>query len=351
VTLPLLIVPASPGPEQISRRTIKGLDVVEFNEGFSEQTIEFLKRCSPDHPELAERESLTWQKCRRYLALFQGKIVGHIAQIEQRFLVGKVPLNIGWAATLVLDTSNPLIQTFAGTALLDKVTTNTDVTFAAVGVVPEIEQTHVRRGYAVRRDMATMYARFLNPGKSLQFVGKSPRFDRAVRIANFFLKGTDNTPANIRSVNRFDSVWDSIWSKILASRFDIFGDRSAAFLNYKIAQPHKHYHCFVHTRDTENPDGYMICRVAESKTKGIRLLKVCDLVGSPRATRRLLAQARVLGATAQVDAIVAIASKIDRGKYRSAGLWISRAYPVVLPPGLFGKLNLSFFDSDLDNLW
>ncbi len=333
-------------------RTVEGVKLISYEEQHLGETLALFKRFSPDHPELAEGTLFMWQKCQRYLALFKGKVVGHMAQIPQTFKSRGTPIEIGWGATLVLDTSNLLIQTFAGTALLDKLTSHPTLKFAAVGIVPEIEQTHRRRGFNVRRDSVKMYARFINTTRALGYLNKPLVWSLPLKIAN--LCRPPKVPADkgeVKSIDRFESAWDEIWDGLLSDQYEVYPERSADFLNYKISQPHKRYSCCIHLSDKGATDGYIVYRQATHKTKKLSLVKICDLVGTKTAKTALLARAMEYTFESRADGIVSLSSFRDKDTFRRCGLWVSRVYPVVLPPEIEGKIHITFFESDLDDLW
>lgn len=343
-----MTTPSAAGPS----RAAKAIEIVPFSQSYREATLSFFREHSPDHPELASGDLIDWQRSERFLALFKQKIVGHIARIPQEFRRGSEALQLGWAATLVLDTSLPLVQTFAGTALLDQVTSDSRYRFAAVGIVPEIEQTHRRRGFVVNRGGVKMYARFLRPAAMLRYLGKSTAYAIPLQLANAVRRVSSTTVGGtIEEAAAFGPSWDVAWERFLSSRNWLRGIRSAEYLNYKLRQPGKSYHIAIHRSAGGEPDGYAIFRIAENRIKNLRLAKLVDLVGDDRARSALLSYVISWAMSADVDGVVALDSSLDRRLYNGAGLWVSRAFPVVIPPDLDGDLRVSFLDSDLDDLW
>jgi len=336
----------------ITRQSGPGIKIIEFEDRYLDETLIFLSRWNPEHPELGDKDRFLWQQCRRYLAIFQERIVGHIAVFSQDARSDGQPLRMGWAATLVVDTSNPVIQVFAGTALLDKVTTQSALNFGAVGIVPEIEDSHRRRGYVVRRDATSLYSRFFNPGPALRYLGKPRYWSVPIHVVNMIYRPSRViTNGRIEKVEDFHPAWDHIWEQLLAAQYGFYGVRTAAYLNHKISQPGKDYSCFVYTWPDGSREGYLVCRAAAHPLRNLRLLKICDLVGTLRAKQSLLSHANRLALEQGVDGLVALGSTRDANLLKKSGLWVSKKYPVVLPPGLPRDLYVSFFDSDLDDLW
>ena len=336
----------------MSSNVAKAIQIVEYDDRYLDRTVAFLRTWSPDHPELASPELLHWQRACRFLALFKGEIVGHIAQIRQTYAGRLSTVELGWAATLVLDTSNPLVQVFAGTALLDRLTGDPEAKFAAVGIVPEIEETHKRRGYIIRRDAVKMYARFFHPAKALKYLRKPAWLSPGLWAAN--VVRPPHRRAKVGEVKRIESFqreWDDGWDRLLGDVYKLYGVRTAEFLNHKLRQPQKTYACCVHTGSLGGVDGYIVYREAVSRVKNLRLLKVCDLVGTIPARQALLTRALHAAREGDVDGIVALSSQHDTQLFERCGMWVNRKYPVVLPPDMTSDIHLTFFDSDLDDLW
>jgi len=126
----------------------------------------------------------------------------------------------------------------------------------------------------------------------------------------------------------------------------LYGVRDAAFLDYKLEQPEKEYQVFIH-----QDDGYIIFRYARHRTRDMKLVKICDLVASDKARPDLLAAAMNYALTTDAYGISALGAVSDKADFRRAGLFIARPYVVTVPPSITAKMHISFFDSDLDNLW
>jgi len=313
--------------------------------------MDLFRKFSPDHPELVEAELFRWQHCRRFIALMGNKVVGHIAQIPAVFYLSKLRNEIAWAATFVVDTSNPLVQTFAGTSLLNEVTTQSTLPFAAVGVVPQIEETHRRRGYVLNRKAVAMYSRFFHPEKALRYMDKPSFLGTVIAGINRLFREQKQTIDHAKAIRRFDPAWDPIWLRNLSLHYHNFGERTAEYLNYKIAQPNKQYKNYIHLDRLGNPDGYIIFRYAQHRTKDLRLVKVCDLVGTAVARKEMIQLAFEYAGQQEAYGIVALGSVTDAKLFRIGGMWLKQSYTVVFPNQLAGATQISFFDSDLDNLW
>lgn len=328
------------------------IEPIPYEKQYLEGTLQLLRGSDPDHPEVGDRELFEWQICERYLTLFQGRVVGYIARIPQVFWHKGTSVEIGFGATLVLDMSNFTVKTFAGSALLDKLLDNSSLKYAAVGIVPEIEQSYTRRGYAIDRDSLRMFARFFVPLNTLKYMRKSPYLALPVKILNCLRPIAKKIlSGKIEQIDRFDSEWDETWRKILSEQYEFYGDRPASFLNYKLSQPRKSYFSYIHRNQKEEVDGYVVYRNSFHNVKNLKLVRICDLVGIESAKTDLLSHAVKFAVDSGVDGIVAISSNRDRKIYRRCGLWISKKYPIVLDPQIRAQAHITFFDSDLDNLW
>jgi hypothetical protein len=292
-----------------------------------------------------------WQKCIRYLALIKDRVVGHMAVIPQQFKMGAEEITLAWGSTLVLDMNDFAVKTFAGVALLDICFDNPSYIYAGVGIVPEIESSYIRKGYTICRRAVKMYARFFRPVKALKYYIKPAFFDFPMRAVNWLrpVPQAVGRAGNIKCRD-FDAAWDSRWLKMLSDRYELFGIRTAAFLNYKISQPAKKYFSIIHGGDN-GPDGYIVFRQARHYTRDLNIIRICDIVGTDRARLALIAEAISFAQEAGLDGIVAVGSIRDAEFYRAAGMWLTRDFPVGLRPDLASKIHLTFFDSDLDNLW
>jgi len=328
------------------------IEPIPYEEQYLEETLRLLRESNPDHPELGDRELFEWQICERFLTLFQGGVVGYIARIPQVFWYKGTSVEIGFGATLVLDMSNFAVKTFAGSALLDRLLDNSSLKYAAVGIVPEIEQSYIRRGYAVDRDSLRMFARFFVPSNALKYMKKSLYLALPVKILNRFMPIIKRIPSGrIEQIGRFDSEWDETWRRTLSEQYEFYGDRSASFLNYKLSQPGESYFSYVHKDQTAEIDGYIVYRKSFHNVRNLKLVRICDLVGTESAKADLLTHAVKFAKENGVDGVVAISSNRDKKVYRRCGLWISQEYPIVLDPQIRAHAHITFFDSDLDNLW
>lgn len=328
------------------------LRVIPYEKKYQSALVEFFKKQSADHPELSDPEMIRWERSKRFLALSEETIIGQISQIPHLFKKESQPYNLGWAATLVLDESNQLRQVFAGTKLLDKVTKESELPFAAVGVVPEIEESHKRRGYQVSHDSTAMYARFYHPAKALKFLNKSTVFSLPITIVNLAMsQAKADKQITVKKIESFDSDHDSIWDAYLSMNYPFYGVRTADYLNYKLTQPKKEYHARIAYDTGIQPVGYIIYRLARNEIKNISLVKICDLVGTEKAKKTLVSQATAFARDKAADGIIALSSLRDKAMFRSCGLWVAKPYPVVLPPEIVEPIHVSFFDSDLDHLW
>ncbi len=337
--------------------------VEELQEKDMKELLAFLARWSPDHPELGEGDIVKWQKFYRFISRSKGKIVGYIAQIPHEFRYGKKSgrqgvEQIGWGVTLVVDgfeSSNQpsRLRTAYVHELLSRVENNPPWQFAAVGVVPEIEEPYRRRGHAVRRDCARMYARFLRPVRALKYVGKSPVYAPGVVLANaLFGARRDVRDGRVEKIEEFKPEWDEKWDGLLSEQYELYGVRNAEYLNYKLTQPNRDYHVYIHRDKTDDTvDGYIVFRHARHRTRDLNLVKVCDLVGTETAKADLVSLAVRFAYERKAYGIVALGSINDEKTYRKAGLYIARPYPVTMPPHITAKMHISFFESDLDNLW
>ncbi|MEA3296715.1 MAG: hypothetical protein U9R56_02490 [candidate division Zixibacteria bacterium] len=328
------------------------VEIVELNEAQIDELLAFLTEWSPEHPELGEGSIIRWQNCFRFVALHNGRIVGYMAQIPHEFKYGPKSGNdgiehIGWAVTLVLNLSDDQIRKQAGRGLLTKCENNPPWQYTGVGMVPEVEKPYKRRGHAIRRDCSRMYTRFLNARKALAYVGKSTLFAPAVGLANAFNRTTRKMKwGKVTNITRFEPEWDQKWDKLLSEQHELYGIRDAEYLNYKLAQPNRDYHVYTHSHN-----GYIIFRHAVRRVGDLNLVKVCDLVGTPEAKADLLTLPVKLAYDVKAYGIVAMGSYDEEKSYRKAGLYISKPYPIAMHPHITAKMHISFFDSDLDNLW
>ena len=332
------------------------VEIIPFDAKYLAETLEMMRRWSPDHPELGERSLYDWQRCTRYLAVAKGKVIGHIAQIAHEFRHGdgSAPVKLGWGITLVLDTSDDTWRKLAGRGLLKVCEEAPGLKYAAVGVVPTIEPAYLRRGHQIRRDSSNYYARFFRPGKALAYWHRHPALGPAVALANLVRRPrTRIRSGTLQPITAFQPEWDGVWDALMKGRYELYGRRDAAFLNYKLAQPNREYHAFLHRDQVGAVDGYVVYRRATHRVRDMDLVKVCDFVGTPAAQADLLAEAMrfALEEAEGTYGIVGLSSVADAPAFRSVGMYVAQPYPVVLAAGVEGRVRVDFFDSDLDDLW
>jgi hypothetical protein len=292
-------------------------EIKEFKQEELDELAKFLYENGFDHPELGNKDLLLWTKGYRFLSRSRGEIAGYIAQIPQIYNYGDKSdntgfENIGWSVTLVLkyfgDSPDAARRRTAFThELLLKVENNPPWQFAAVGVVPEIEEFYKIRGHNVRRDCLKMYARFLKPSKMLGYIGKTGFLSLPIYLGNMVLKPRRKIPSGkIEKISKFDPSWDSRWDSILRGQYELYGSRNAEFLNYKLSQPNKDYHVYLHP-----DDGYVIFRQAKHLTKDLHIVKICDLVGTEKARMDLIDIAVKYAREIDAYGVVALSSYVD----------------------------------------
>lgn len=330
--------------------------IIPFDDKYTNETLQLMKEWSPDHPELSRKELYDWQRSTRWLAMKEGKVVGHIAQVSHnyKYADGRPTVQLGWGITLVLNMGDDQARKSAGRLLLKTCEERPEHKYAAVGVVPTIEPAYIRRGHRITRDSSSYFARFFKPEKALAYWKKSLLLATPLRVANFFFPPeTDVTQGTLEKITRFLPEWDPLWDKIMASQYELYGVRDADFLNYKIAQPFREYHCFIHRDSSGELDGYVIYRRAKHTTRDLDIVRVVDCVGTRTAKQDLLAEAMrfAINDCPGVHGIVGLSSVVDSDIFKSTGMWLARPYPVVLAAGVDGQIHVSLFDSDLDNLW
>ena len=330
--------------------------VIPFDERYLAETLAMMRTWSPDHPELGERSLYDWQRCTRYLALAGERVVGQIGQVRQefRYADGRPPVMLGWGITLVLDMSDDATRKSAGRQLLKACEEAPGLRYAAVGVVPTIESAYIRRGHQLGRDANRYYARFLAPAKALRYWNKSPSLAPFVKLANLlFRPRTKAQFGSLERIDRFRPEWDALWDRLLKQRYDLYGKRDAEFLNYKLAQPNREYHSFLHRDRAGEVDGYIVYRRARHHVKDMDLVKICDFVGTAPAIDDMFAEAMrfALHDAKGTYGIVGLSSVMDEPEFKAAGMYVVRPYPVVLAAGVEGRIRVDFFDSDLDDLW
>lgn len=330
--------------------------IIPFDEKYLDETLALMRKWSPDHPELGEKSLYDWQRCTRYLAMYGDEVVGHIAQIahEFRYADGRPSVRLGWGITLVINLSEDPVRKAAGRLLLKACEVAPGVKYAAVGVVPTIEPAYLRRGHQIVRNSSSYFARFFKPEKALAYWRKGTWLAPLAKFAGLFWRpDTAVRHGTLEAVTRFLPEWDGIWDGLMKQQYEFYGVRDADYLNYKIAQPNRQYFTFIHRDSSGEIDGYIVYRRAKHLVKDMDLVRVCDMIGSRTAKQDLLAKAM---AFAMHDApgtygIVGLSATTDEDSYKSAGLFVTRPYPVVLAAGVEGKVRVSLFDSDLDNLW
>lgn len=331
---------------------LPNVEIRPFHENRTEELLKFFVKWAPGHPELGRRDVFEWQKANGYVAMVGDRIVGYLAQIPHEFKYGKKSGRegselVGPGISFILDMSDDDIRKEAGRGLLNHFEANQPPYFTAIGIVPTIEAIYRRRGYAVRRDSTNLYGRFMKPGKALKYWGKSILYSPAIRAANLFY-GTPRREQHlpVERITEFKSEWDPLWEGAMSEQYELYGSRTADFLNYKLAQPNKEYHVYRHF-----DFGYIIFRLAVHPLKDLRLIKVCDLVGSREAKLDLLFIATDYAHSVEADGVVAMASVDDKELYRRAGLYVSEPKPLVISPHIKARMHVTFFESDLDNLW
>jgi|GEM_PF-890227 len=340
--------------------------VEELQESQMDELLAFLARWNPDHPELGEGDIVRWQKSYRFVSKSQGKVVGYIAQIPHEFRYGRKSgregtEHIGWGVTLVVDgfESSPHASRLRAAyvhELLSRIENNPPWQFGAVGVVPAIEEPYRRRGHVVRRDSSKMYARFLRPVKALKYMKKSPVYTPVISLVNVFFGARKSVKhGKVEKIKEFKPEWDEKWDRLMTEQYELYGVRNAEYLNYKLTQPNRDYHVYIHLDETDPPgraiDGYIIFRQAMHRTRDLNLVKVCDMVGTAKAKADLVSLTVKFAYEKRMYGIVALGSNDEEKMYRKAGLYIARPYPVTMPPQIMARMHVSFFDSDLDNLW
>ncbi|HWO89619.1 MAG TPA: hypothetical protein VNL98_10775 [Gemmatimonadales bacterium] len=332
------------------------VSVIPFEQRYLDETLALMRRWSPDHPELAEPSLYSWQRCSRYLALADGRVVGHIAQIahEFRYADGRPSVRLGWGITLVLDMSDDSVRKAAGRALLKACEDAPGLKYAAVGVVPAIEPAYLRRGHQIIRDSSSYFARFFKPAKALAYWNKSTALAPLALLANAVVRPrTSVRHGTLEPITAFRAEWDAIWNELLAQQYEMFGTRDADYLNYKLAQPGRQYHALLHRDRSGAIDGYIVFRRARHRTRDLDLVKICSFVGT-RAARLDMFAAAMRYAIYEAHGtygIVGLSGASDAPEFRAAGMYVTRPYPVVIAGGVPGRPRVDFFDSDLDDLW
>jgi len=331
------------------------IEIIDYHDSMEKELLSFLSKNSPDHPELGQGDILRWQKCFRFVAIENNKIVGYMAQIPHKYYYKGTDNNyenFGWGVTLVLEMhAGNEIRKRAGRALLTKCENNPPWQYTAIGVVPEIEEPYKRRGHIIRKDCCSMFARPIHYDKFLKYIDKPLYYKYPLVYLNWYNSPSYNKLQReswrIHKIYQFDSLLDDCWGSSLQSKKELYGERNAEFLNYKISQPNKDYHCYIH-----DCSGYIIFRKASHKTKDLMIVRICDLVGTYEAKVVLLLKAIKYAYEIEADAVVGISSNSETHIYYNAGMYLHRPYPICLPPHIDKvEVHITMFDSDLDNLW
>jgi len=328
------------------------VEIRPFHPSQTDELLKFLVKWTPNHPELGDRAVFDWQKANGYVAMSDGRIVGHLAQIPHEFRYGKRSGQegtelMGPGISFILDMSNDEIRKKSGRGLLKHFENNQPPYFAAIGIVPEIEEPYKRRGYSVRRDFTNLYGRFMNPSRALKYWSRSQLYAPAMSAANIFYRARRSKgDLPVEKITKFEPEWDELWEKLKCEQYELYGIRTADFLNYKLSQPGKEYHVYKHKND-----GYIIFRLATHPLKDLRLVKICDMAGTSETKPDLISLAMSYAYEVKADGIVAMAADVDKPIYKKAGMFISEPKPLVISPHLKKQLHITFFDSDLDHLW
>jgi hypothetical protein len=335
---------------------VADVTVAPFDPSRLDETLALMRQWSTDHPELAEASLFGWQRCTRYLALADHRIVGHIAQVAHEFRYGdaRPPVQLGWGITLVLDMADDATRKAAGRLLLKTCEDAPGLKYAAVGVVPAIEPAYLRRGHQINREANRYFARFFQPAKVLTYWKKSTALAALVRLGNVFYRPrTRPRSGTLERITEFLPQWDQTWDDLLRRSYEAYGKRDADYLNYKLAQPNRTYHAFLHRDDSGTIDGYVVYRRARHRVRDLDLVKICDFVGTSTAKRDMFAEAMrfAIEEAPGTYGIVGLSAVTDAREFRNAGMWVVRPYPVVLAAGVEGQVRVDFFDSDLDDLW
>ena len=306
---------------------------------------------APRHPELADGKIIEWQHGYRFIHRNKkGKAVGLLCVLPQE-LTG--PENdTGWLTTLILDMSLPREERRKVFRMFYERAVATGLTISAVGVVEAIIRTYKRLGMPVRYDWLNMYCRILRPIKFLRGQGKTPLLAPVIIAGNAVFRPESGVPKptkQIQKIVKFEPEWDATWRLILTAQHLASGVRTAEYLNYKLSQPNRDYQC-LGWFNGKGPGAYIIYRLAKHNVDDLWVMKICDLVGEEDAKSALLNHA-IAHATNNTDVygVVALGASYDKAFYRKNGMWVSRKYIIATPPRR--KLNVTFFDSDLDNLW
>lgn len=316
--------------------------VEKYHKSKTKELSEFLTIHAPRHPEIWDCKMINWQKGNKFLAFNGNKIVGFIMQINQKFTKG---YNIGWTTTIILNRNNKIIQALAGDALLKEVEKLTPHA-GAVGVVDYIVEPYKKRGYDVRHDCSNLYSRFLNPSKGLKFLGYNKMLSPVLMLLNslFRVKKSDENVVKYQfeQIEKFKDTCITWMSRL--NIYGVYSIRNKEYLNWKLSQPNKKYIAIMNRLSSE----YMICRVAQHPVKDFIALKICDIVATDKTD--FIAYAIKMAKALRVDAIISLDSQLDEDVYKKCGMYMKKKYPIAIK-GIKEKMHITFFDSDLDNLW
>src|SRR5690606_22365564 len=122
------------------------------------------------------------------------------------------------------------------------------------------------------------FARFFKPAKALAYWKKPTWLAPGLHAVNLLQPARTGSGAHLERITRFDPAWDATWDRLLRARYEFAGTRTADYLNYKLAQPRREYHAYVHRAADGSPDGYVVFRRARHLTRDLDVVKVCDFV-------------------------------------------------------------------------
>jgi hypothetical protein len=185
----------------------------------------------------------------------------------------------------------------------------------------------------------------------LAYIDKNEWLSIPISLLNLWFLPAEKLPGLHRFITSFDPAWDWIWKRYADETYGLYGERTAEFLNHKLLQPNKRYYSLLYYSNIHSklPDGYMIFRGARNFTKDLIILKICDYGGSQKAKQYLFGLYAPQQSTEY--GIVALGGVEDKPLFRKAGLWLSKPYPIATDKSITEKMHVTFFDSDLDNLW
>ncbi len=337
------------------------LKAVRLTPEWERAALDFLREQTVEHPELADAALHKWQRADRFVVIHENKVVGYVGQIPQEFRGsdGQV-FKFGFGTALQPDmTHGDDLRKASGRALLYVLENNDPWRFAGAGMIPSVIPVYERRGHTIKREDVKMYARLFKPDRVLQYFQSKATWSHwrkgaliafPIRVANAIMP-LRTKHRGIESINAFLESWDGIWKRYLDEQYDLFHVRNAEYLNHKLAQPKREYISAIHKSGDGTVDGYIVFRLARHPKGVLNLLKICDVVGSPEAKVELMSFANSHTVGEDLDGITAMSSQRDQGLFRKAGLYVAKPYPILLPKGVDKEVHVSFFDSDLDNLW